>query len=60
MKDAQTTAMNFAKEFKKLSQDVAEYAVKFDDFAKTQKDAWNKRVTDLGREIRDLNTKLAE
>jgi arabinogalactan endo-1,4-beta-galactosidase len=52
--------MEFAKKFKKLAQDVDEYAVKFDDFAKAQKDAWDKRVTELGREIRDLNAKLVE
>jgi len=36
--------MDFAKQFKKLSQDIQEYAVKFDDFAKTQKDAWDEAV----------------
>ena len=58
MKEAETTAREFADKFHKLSQDVEIYSVKFDDFAKKQKDAWDKEVNELKTQLSNLNTDL--
>ena len=58
MEKAETTAREFAEAFKKLSQDVELYGVKFDNFAKKQKDAWDTQVGNLKTEISNLKVDL--
>ena len=59
MKEAETTAREFAAAFHKLSQDVEIYSVKFDSLSK-QKNAWDEQVDKLKTSLSGLNDALAK